>query len=456
MQAQNVTKELFDAGANGFLSGNPLKKIGVYAIEAGGPIKKDRLWYWGAVRRAGHQRRRHQLLRSDAGVVLQRSDHGAEEEPAVERDHLRQPEARPELPEQRPDDHQGRPGQGELPAERRQQVRLHLPERRQDPQPPRRQLDDAARGDARSSSATRRGASPNPTHQIQHTLIASDKLVFNNSVTFVDGGFFLDYQDRDKCGDTRYIPGTTNPADYASGAAGVGGLPLEHPGAEQPHDRRRQPRRCSAPTRRVRSTWEAKTDGTYFLTHVLGGDHSLKFGLGYRKAPIMSFSHYSGGTQARVQCVGNTLAGCGDGNYAAAGSASGIVPFSAVLYRDQLPQQRLVELQRLPAGQLQPRPDPPERRSPLRLAAVQVPRRLRAAERRRPESAAGAVRRGDDDRRDQRQDDSVVRQLVAAPVGHLRPVRQRQDAGARERVVLLRHQDHPGQRAERASSRRPR
>jgi hypothetical protein len=44
MQSDNVTKELFDAGANGFLSGNPLQKIAVYSVEAGGPILKDRLW----------------------------------------------------------------------------------------------------------------------------------------------------------------------------------------------------------------------------------------------------------------------------------------------------------------------------------------------------------------------------------------------------------------------------
>ena len=49
MQGQNVTKALFDAGANGFLSGNPLKKIADYSVEAGGPILKDKLWFWGAV-----------------------------------------------------------------------------------------------------------------------------------------------------------------------------------------------------------------------------------------------------------------------------------------------------------------------------------------------------------------------------------------------------------------------
>ena len=47
-QGQNVTEELFNAGAGGFLSGNPLQKIGVYSIEAGGPIVKDKLWFWGS------------------------------------------------------------------------------------------------------------------------------------------------------------------------------------------------------------------------------------------------------------------------------------------------------------------------------------------------------------------------------------------------------------------------
>src|SRR5829696_5644940 len=52
MQGDNVTEALFNAGANGFLSGNPLKRIGVYSGEVGGPIVKNRLWWWVA---ADHQ-----------------------------------------------------------------------------------------------------------------------------------------------------------------------------------------------------------------------------------------------------------------------------------------------------------------------------------------------------------------------------------------------------------------
>jgi len=86
----------------------------------------------------------------------------------------------------------------------------------------------------------------------------------------------------------------------------------------------------------VRHSWDAKTDGTYFLTHVLGGDHSLKFGLGYRKNPILSFSHYAGGAQAIVECVNGNAALCGNGTGVPFGSAAGLLPLEADLYRDQL------------------------------------------------------------------------------------------------------------------------
>ena len=48
MQTNNVTPELFYAGSNGLLSGNPVQKIAVYSVEYGGPIMRNRLWFWGA------------------------------------------------------------------------------------------------------------------------------------------------------------------------------------------------------------------------------------------------------------------------------------------------------------------------------------------------------------------------------------------------------------------------
>ena len=86
----------------------------------------------------------------------------------------------------------------------------------------------------------------------------------------------------------------------------------------------------------MRHSTEAKSDGTYFLASKLGGDHSLKFGVGWRKNPIMTFSHYSGGARAQQQCVGNNRSNCGTGASVPVGSATGFVPYQAVFYRDQL------------------------------------------------------------------------------------------------------------------------
>lgn len=44
-QSDNVTDEIRDAGAG---SGNPIQNINDFGIEAGGPIRRDRLWLWGS------------------------------------------------------------------------------------------------------------------------------------------------------------------------------------------------------------------------------------------------------------------------------------------------------------------------------------------------------------------------------------------------------------------------
>ena len=44
-QGDNVTDELRAQGAG---SGNPIQNINDYGFEVGGPIKKDKLWYWGS------------------------------------------------------------------------------------------------------------------------------------------------------------------------------------------------------------------------------------------------------------------------------------------------------------------------------------------------------------------------------------------------------------------------
>ena len=78
-QGQNVTKELFDSGAGGFLSGNPLQKIARLLDRGRRPDREGQAVVLGVVRQAGHQRRHHQLLRRQQGGALQRPGHRAEE-----------------------------------------------------------------------------------------------------------------------------------------------------------------------------------------------------------------------------------------------------------------------------------------------------------------------------------------------------------------------------------------
>ena len=83
MQGNNVTKELFDAGANGFLSGNPLKRISNYSVEYGGPIMKNKLWFWGAADKQDINVGIVNFFDASVGHVLQRPDHGAEDGPTA-------------------------------------------------------------------------------------------------------------------------------------------------------------------------------------------------------------------------------------------------------------------------------------------------------------------------------------------------------------------------------------
>ena len=150
------------------------------------------------------------------------------------------------------------------------------------------------------------------------------------------GGFFLDYQDVPPQGDclqSRYI-GNTNYNDYLTGTRANRTVC-----STSSHCQRTSgidSRSLEASYQTDRHSWEAKTDGTYFLTNMLGGDHSLKFGVGWRRNPIRSYSHYSGGARATLQCANDDSDQCGAGVPVAPGTGPGFVRAQAQLFRDQL------------------------------------------------------------------------------------------------------------------------
>jgi hypothetical protein len=329
-QNGNVSEDLFTRGTGGFLSGNPINKIYNLSAEYGGPIVKNRLWWWGAISKQDinvgvlnyfdkdksaqcatyFEAQRTGAL---AGIVTYADLQQVQDCLANDKTVINNMQAKFNY---------------QLNPSHKFQFLLST--------------DDKIRNARGASGTTAKEATnqqysdkfhgiPQPTGQIQHTWIASDRLVFNTMATYVNGGFFLDYQDNKTCGNSRYN-GSKDSADYARDASCLWNqqqLTLRTSGF--------QSRSLVGTYQTVRHSTEIKTDGTYFMTNVLGGDHSLKFGAGYRKNPVMTFSHYSGGARATYQCPGNSSANCGNSAVVPAGTATGgIVPYQAVLYRDQL------------------------------------------------------------------------------------------------------------------------
>jgi len=331
-QGNNVSEELFNAGQNGFLSGNPIKRISVYNVEYGGPIMRNKLWFWAAADKQDINAGVVNFFDASGGDLCQSlvaAQRAGTLKQLVTYDKLNEVQNCLSNDKTVIKDLQWKFNY-QLNGSNKIQYLF--------------QSDNKYRNARGASATTFKEATtqqtsdkpwglPLPTHSLTHTFIASDRLVFNNQFTYVHGGFFLDYQDVPPQGDCAQSRYTGSDQIYSVGAGCLWNVQALNNNTSGFNSRS-----LVASYQTTRHSWEAKTDGTYFLTHALGGDHSLKFGVGWRRNPIQSFSHYSGGARAIVQCVGNNSANCGDGGYVPAGSAAGVVPRSAVIYRDTLGQ----------------------------------------------------------------------------------------------------------------------
>lgn len=335
MQGDNVTKALFDAGANGFLSGSPIHKIAVASVEAGGPIVRNRLWYWGAMDKQSINTGITNFFDSSKGalcadlVAAQRTGSTALRN-AITFDNVNQVQ---------------KCLTNDWTSIKNIQWKFNFQANTAHKLQYSFASDQKYRDHRGSNASTALEATtqqyspepwklPIPTHAVQHTWVATDKLVVNNFFNYMGGGFFLDYQDWKTSGSSTYIENETDPLAYMTGAR-AGADAMWNIQALRNRTTAFNSRSLVNTYQTVRKTWELKSDGTYF-TNKLGGDHSLKFGAGWRRAPILSFSHYSGGGRAWIQCAGNNANNCGDGSAVAVGSGAGVVPYQAVLYRDQL------------------------------------------------------------------------------------------------------------------------
>ena len=161
MQANNVSQAQFDAGQNGLLSGNPLKKITNASIEYGGPIMRNRLWLWAAADKQDINTGVVNFFDPNAGTFcsqLAAAQKAGTVKSIATYDKLNDVQ---NCLGQRQDGHQGPRVEVQLPAELGEQDPVSVHERQQVPQPPRRELDDGARGE-RAADVGRAVGSPAP------------------------------------------------------------------------------------------------------------------------------------------------------------------------------------------------------------------------------------------------------------------------------------------------------
>ncbi len=249
MQAENVTRTLFDQGAQ---SGNPIKNIKDYGAELGGPIVKDRLWFWGGY---GKQDIRVGVLGFYKAV--------AECSPPPSTfDQLEAIKACLETDLTVLENYNAKV-QGQASAAHR----LNFLFTRGDKI---RNARDASR--TRPPETTYRQVGPVNLYKLTHNWVLTDRLALETMAQYTGGGFsLLFHEDALATVQRRYDRGTgmwsRSYSDYHT----------------------------------KRPTTEVKADGNYFLSNVWGGDHSVKFGVRWRNTPFQSRSHIGGNATARYR-----------------------------------------------------------------------------------------------------------------------------------------------------------
>jgi hypothetical protein len=336
LQSNNVSEEVFHRGTTGFLSGAPTKAVSSVSIEFGGPVRRDRLWWWAAAdwqhinagsanffdagRSAtcrGYADAQRAGSSLTVGSISYSNLEAIQDCLADDTTRIGNKQAKLNL---------------RVTSSHRLQYQFLSHNKTRNAR--NASADTAPEATTRQTSDAWAQWFPVPTHQLAHTWNAGSRLVLRTLYTYVDGGFNLDYQDSDgPCGLTRYT-GSRLQQDAPQSARSECLFNVQPLTIQTTNH---QNRSLGNAYQTERPSHDVRTDATFLLANMLGGDHALKFGAGYRRNPVRSYRHFSGGGRAFVQCVGNVLAGCGDAStFVPVGSATGLVPRQAVLQRDSL------------------------------------------------------------------------------------------------------------------------
>jgi hypothetical protein len=250
LQSNNINADLFAQGAD---AGNPLQSIRDFGSEIGGPIVRNRAWFWGGY---GKQNVKVGVL----GFYKPTPDcAGASDFPferlAAQRACL----------------------STDLTVLENYNAKLQY-----QPASAHRFTFLYTRGDkirnARNASpttaieATFRQSGPTNLYKAAWQWIVSDRMTWENQYAYTDGGFVLDFHE-DALEDVQPL------FDIDSGFLS-------------------RSNQRSGPF--IRPQYEFKSDGNLFLSSVLGGDHSMKFGARWRSTPFDSYAKRGGGVTARV------------------------------------------------------------------------------------------------------------------------------------------------------------
>src|SRR6185295_5257668 len=124
--------------------------------------------------------------------------------------------------------------------------------------------------------ATTRQSGASPYYRGEHQWTVNNKLLLDGLVSYYNAGFVLDYHTDDLATVQRLRYVDQNNLDDRSGTY----------------------------SGNIRPQYEARLDGNYYLANKLGGDHATKFGIRRRSTPFETISKSGGGAQVRIRASG--------------------------------------------------------------------------------------------------------------------------------------------------------
>src|SRR5262245_10011116 len=243
-ESENAPAEVIAQGGG---AGNPIKDVAEYGGEVGGPIKKDKAWFWGALNR-------NTIRVGVIGFLKPGAPAGSTDIDDLETD---------------------------LTVLNNQNLKLNYQWVTGHKSTFLFNRGDKIRGSRGANLTTRlpattRQSGASPYYRGQHQWTVNNQLLLDGQFSYYEAGFVLDYHSDDLANVQRLRYVDLNNTDDRSGTY----------------------------SGNIRPQREAKLDGNYFLSNFLGGDHATKFGVRWRSTPFETISKSGGGAQVRIRASG--------------------------------------------------------------------------------------------------------------------------------------------------------